>query len=64
MADRVGGRLWPLCQLLRRDQHFQRAGLGVGAGDYIVVTGFKGDKSESETPFSVKAGERTEVSVP
>ena len=36
----------------------------VGAGDYVVVTDFKTDKADAETAFSVKAGERTEVSVP
>lgn len=34
------------------------------AGDYVVANKFKADKAESETPFSVKAGERTEVKVP
>ena len=33
------------------------------AGDYVVVTAFKTDKPEKETPFSVKAGERTELTV-
>lgn len=36
----------------------------LGAGDYVVVTDFKTDKADAETAFSVKAGERTEVSVP
>lgn len=34
------------------------------AGDYVVVTDFKTDKADSETAFTVKAGERTEVKVP
>ena len=33
-------------------------------GDYVVVTRFASDKPQSETPFTVKAGERTEVKVP
>jgi Ca-activated chloride channel family protein len=36
----------------------------IGAGDYVVVTNFTTDKADSETPFSVKAGERTELTVP
>lgn len=36
----------------------------LAAGDYVVVTRFAADKPESETPFTVKAGERTEVAVP
>lgn len=36
----------------------------VAAGDYVLITDFKGDKADSETPFTVKAGERTEVKVP
>lgn len=36
----------------------------IAAGDYVVVTNFKGGKADSETPFTVKAGERTEVTVP
>ncbi|EBV3599846.1 hypothetical protein DOI34_25105, partial [Salmonella enterica subsp. enterica serovar Virchow] len=36
----------------------------LGAGDYVVVTRFKDDKPNSETPFTVKAGERTELKVP
>lgn len=36
----------------------------IAAGDYVVVTGFSSDKADSETPFTVKAGERTEVTVP
>lgn len=36
----------------------------IRAGDYVVVTRFSADKPESETPFTVKAGERTEVAVP
>ncbi|MGE0241292.1 MAG: VWA domain-containing protein [Parvibaculaceae bacterium] len=35
----------------------------IGAGDYVVVTDFATDKADSETPFSVKAGERTELTV-
>lgn len=35
----------------------------LAAGDYVVVTDFKTDKADSETPFSVKAGERTELTV-
>lgn len=35
----------------------------LAAGDYVVVTDFKTDKADSETPFTVKAGERTEVKV-
>lgn len=34
------------------------------AGDYVVVTRFAADKPQSETAFAVKAGERTEVTVP
>ncbi|MGE0004395.1 MAG: VWA domain-containing protein [Parvibaculaceae bacterium] len=34
------------------------------AGDYVVVTNYAIDKPDSETPFSVKAGERTELAVP
>jgi Ca-activated chloride channel homolog len=34
------------------------------AGDYVVVTEFKTDKAASETPFTVKAGERTELAIP
>jgi Ca-activated chloride channel family protein len=33
------------------------------AGDYVVVTDFKSDKADSETPFTVKAGERTELAI-
>ncbi|MBN9252514.1 MAG: hypothetical protein J0I86_18380, partial [Mesorhizobium sp.] len=33
------------------------------AGDYVVVTDFKSDKADSETPFTVKAGERTELTI-
>jgi len=36
----------------------------IGAGDYVVVTKFQTGKADSETPFTVKAGERTEVTVP
>lgn len=36
----------------------------LAAGDYVVVTDFKSDKADSETPFSVNAGERTELTVP
>jgi Ca-activated chloride channel family protein len=35
----------------------------LGAGDYLVVTDFKTDKADSETPFTVKAGERTELTI-
>lgn len=35
----------------------------MAAGDYVVVTDFKSDKADSETPFTVKAGERTELAV-
>lgn len=35
----------------------------LAAGDYVVVTNFSADKPDSETPFSVKAGERTELTV-
>jgi Ca-activated chloride channel family protein len=35
----------------------------LAAGDYVVVTGFSADKADSETPFTVKAGERTELTV-
>ncbi len=33
------------------------------AGDYVVVATFKTGKSDSETPFNIRAGERTEVTV-
>lgn len=33
------------------------------AGDYVLVTTFKADKPEKEMPFSIKAGERTELTV-
>lgn len=33
------------------------------AGDYVVVTNFKADKADSETPFTMKGGERTELTV-
>jgi len=33
------------------------------AGDYVAVTNFTTDKADSETPFTVKAGERTELTV-
>ena len=36
----------------------------LAAGDYVVVTNYKIDKADSETAFTVKAGERTEVAVP
>ncbi|MGB3503559.1 MAG: VWA domain-containing protein [Mesorhizobium sp.] len=36
----------------------------IGAGDYVVVTDFKADKADSETPFTIKAGERTEIAIP
>lgn len=35
----------------------------ISAGDYVLVTTFKTGKSDSEMPFSIKAGERTEVKV-
>jgi Ca-activated chloride channel family protein len=35
----------------------------LAAGDYVLVTNFTTDKADSETPFTVKAGERTELSV-
>lgn len=35
----------------------------IAAGDYVVVTDFSSDKAQTETPFTVNAGERTEVSV-
>jgi Ca-activated chloride channel family protein len=35
----------------------------LAAGDYVLVTGFTTDKPDSETPFTVKAGERTELTV-
>jgi len=35
----------------------------LAAGDYVVVTNFSADKPDVETPFSVKAGERTELTV-
>ncbi len=35
----------------------------LAAGDYVVVTNFTTDKADSETPFTVKAGERTELAV-
>lgn len=34
------------------------------AGDYVLVTNFTTDKADSETPFTIKAGERSEVKVP
>lgn len=36
----------------------------LGAGDYVLVTHFKADKPDAETPFTVQAGERVEVKVP
>jgi Ca-activated chloride channel family protein len=33
------------------------------AGDYVVVTDFKSDKADSETLFTIKAGERTELAI-
>ena len=35
----------------------------LAAGDYVLVTNFTTDKADSETPFTVKAGERTELAV-
>lgn len=35
----------------------------IGAGDFVVITNFKADKPDSETPFTVKAGARTELTV-
>lgn len=35
----------------------------LAAGDYVLVTNFTSDKADSETPFTVKAGERTELAV-
>lgn len=35
----------------------------LAAGDYVLVTNFTTDKADSETPFTVKAGERTELTV-
>lgn len=35
----------------------------LAAGDYLLVTDFTADKADSETPFTVKAGERTELAV-
>jgi len=32
-------------------------------GDYVVVTDFKDDRPDGETPFGAKIGERTEVKV-
>lgn len=42
------------------DQQYQNT---VPAGDYIVRVTYDGDKAPQERPVSVKAGERTEVSV-
>ena len=36
----------------------------LAAGDYVAVTKYEADKADSETPFTVKVGERTEVTVP
>jgi Ca-activated chloride channel family protein len=36
----------------------------LAAGDYVLVTDFTTDKADSETPFTIKAGERSEVKVP
>lgn len=33
------------------------------AGDYVLVTNFTTDKADKETPFTVKAGERSELKV-
>ncbi|GLQ76926.1 hypothetical protein GCM10007881_04420 [Mesorhizobium huakuii] len=33
------------------------------AGDYVLVTNFTSDKADKETPFTVKAGERSELKV-
>jgi Ca-activated chloride channel family protein len=35
----------------------------LAAGDYVLVTNFTTDKPENETPFTIKAGERNELSV-
>ncbi|MBZ9674481.1 vWA domain-containing protein [Mesorhizobium sp. ES1-1] len=35
----------------------------LAAGDYVLVTNFTTDKADKETPFAIKAGERTELSV-
>jgi Ca-activated chloride channel family protein len=36
----------------------------LASGDYVLVTDFTTDKADSETPFTIKAGERSEVKVP
>ncbi len=35
----------------------------LAAGDYVVVTKFTADKADTETPFAVRAGERTELTI-
>ena len=35
----------------------------LAAGDYVLVTNFTTDKADKETPFTVKAGERSELKV-
>ena len=35
----------------------------LAAGDYVLVTNFTTDKADKETPFTVKAGERNEITV-
>ncbi|MBW8909184.1 MAG: VWA domain-containing protein [Mesorhizobium sp.] len=35
----------------------------LAAGDYVLVTNFTSDKADKETPFTIKAGERNELTV-
>ncbi|NUS21122.1 MAG: hypothetical protein HOQ25_15255, partial [Mesorhizobium sp.] len=35
----------------------------LAAGDYVLVTNFTTDKADKETPFTMKAGERNELTV-
>ncbi|TPI14266.1 MULTISPECIES: VWA domain-containing protein [unclassified Mesorhizobium] len=35
----------------------------LAAGDYVLVTNFTTDKADKETPFTIKAGERNELTV-
>ena len=35
----------------------------LAAGDYVLVTNFTADKPDNETPFTIKVGERTELTV-
>ncbi len=69
-ADADGYRIYEAKKNLQGERKQVTYGFGdtfqttLAAGDYVVVTDFKSDKADSETPFSVNAGERTELTVP